>query len=144
MDKSSELKNPPESNDNGVGCGCLFILAILAALAFAGYEGLDSMGWIPHREDTVISARGDWLPGESKECLSYTRKKDWPAFKDKAVGYAMSWVKCDDGPDHQMKVTFYGRKVQPEYETIRWRCTRSEVSFFNDNSFTCYQTGGER
>ena len=108
------------------------------------YSFLDESGWISHQEETVISARSDWLPGESKECLSYTRKRDWTTFQNKEVGYAMPWVKCDDGPYHHMKVTFYGRKVQPEYQTIGWRCRRNEASFLNDNSFTCYQTGGER
>lgn len=128
----------------GKGWGCLILLCIVGYAIYGGYEWLDSIGWISHREETVISARSDWLPGESKECLSYTRKREWATFQDKDVGYAMPWVKCDDGPDHHMKVTFYGRKVQPEYQTIGWRCSRNEVSFLNDNSFTCYQTGGER
>jgi hypothetical protein len=129
-----------------------FLLFLFAVWSIIGletgywntYSLLDDSGWISHQVETVISARSDWLPGESKECLSYTRKREWATFQDKEVGYAMPWVKCDDGPDHHMKVTFYGRKVQPEYQTIGWRCSRNEVSFLNDSSFTCYQTGGER
>ncbi len=56
----------------------------------------------------------------------------------KPVGYAMSGVTCDDGPEHKMKVTFYGRQVQTEYNAVSWRCTKGMISF------TCYQTGGER
>ena len=122
---------------------CAVVIGIVAA-GYAIYTFADSEGYIQHTVETTISARSDWLPGESKECLSYTRKREWATFQDKEVGYAMPWVKCDDGPDHHMKVTFYGRKVQPEYQTIGWRCSRNEVSFLNDNSFTCYQRGGER
>jgi hypothetical protein len=132
-----------ELTDEKVGCGCWIFILIIGVVIYVGYGFLDSVGWISHQEETVISARSDWLPGESKECLSYTRKREWATFQDKEVGYAMPWVKCDDGPDHHMKVTFYGRKVQPEYQTISWRCSRNEVSFLNDNSFTCYQTGAQ-
>jgi len=34
-----------------------------------------------------------------------------------------------------VKITFYGRVEQPEYEWVQWRCTR------NEDSFTCRQTG---
>ena len=113
-------------------------------MIYGGYGWLDSIGWISHREDTVISAQSDWLVGESKECMSATLDRDSAAFLGKEVGYAMSFVSCDDGPEHKMKVTFYGRKVQIEYKIASWRCTRNEVSFLNDNSFICYQTGGQR
>lgn len=116
----------------------------VAVIGYVIFTFADNRGYIQHTVETTISARSDWLPGESKECLSYTRKREWATFQDKEVGYAMPWVKCDDGPDHHMKVSFYGRKVQPEFQTIGWRCTRNEVSFLNDNSFTCYQMGGER
>ena len=122
-------------------CGHAFVLI---ALGYGLYGWMDENGWISHNEETVISARSDWLVGESKECLSYARKRDWATFQDKEVGYAMSWVNCDDGPEHKMRVTFYGREVQTEYEVVSWRCVRNEVSFFNNNSFTCYQAGGER
>ena len=125
-------------NDTATGCGCLFLLCLVGYAIYGGYGWLDSLGWVPHQEETTISARSDWLVGESKECRSYTRQSDWPFFQDKDVGYAMPWVKCDDGPDHKMSVMFYGRKVQPEYEVITWRCTK------RSDSFICYQTGGER
>jgi len=126
------------------GLGYIFVLSIIGAAIFAGYKGLDSLGWISHREETVISAGSDWLVGESKDCWSVPLGDDGAAlFKDK-VGYAMSEVNCDDGPTHKMKVTFYGRIIQPEYKAVSWRCTRSEVSILNDNSFTCYETGGQR
>jgi hypothetical protein len=133
-----------DAKETGTGCGCIFILMIIGAAIFAGYEGLDSIGWISHREETGITARSDWLVGESKECWSTPLNSDGAVLLKKKVGYAMSSVSCDDGQEHEMKVTFYGRRVQPEYKVVSWRCTRNEVSFLNDNSFTCYQTGGQR
>jgi hypothetical protein len=146
----------------------IIFLAIVGGAIYGGHEWLDSIGWISHRQETVISARSDWLVGESKECWSASLNSDggaalflsrwgivrrWsfpgagPALISalgKEVSSAMSAVSCDDGPEHKMKVTFYGRRVQPEYKVVDWRCTRNEVSFLNDNSFTCYQTGGQR
>ena len=139
-----EQKPRSDAKVTGTGCGCIFILVIIGAAIFAGYEGLDSVGWISHREETVISARSDWLVGESKECWSATLNSDGAALLGKEIGYAMSSISCDDGPEHKMKVNFFGRKVQTEYKSVVWRCTRNEVSFLNDNSFTCYQTGGQR
>jgi len=54
------------------------------------------------------------------------------------VGNAVYSIGCDKGPEHKIKITFYGRTVQPDYISAYWKCTRST------DSFTCYQTGGER
>jgi hypothetical protein len=131
-----------EAKETAAGWGCLIILCILGYAIYGGYEWLDSIGWISHREDTTISARSDWLVGESKECWSATLNNDGAAQLAKEIGYTMSYVSCDDGPEHKMKVTFYGRTVQPEYKVVSWRCTREQTSFISDNTFTCYQTGG--
>jgi hypothetical protein len=133
-----EQKLKSNDNDTMAGLGCLFLLCLVGYGIYGGYESLDSSGWIPHREDTVISARIDWLVGESKECWSTTLNSDGATQLAKEVGYAMSSVSCDNGPEHNMKVTFYGRKVQTEYKVVEWRCVR------NEGSFTCYQTGGQR
>ena len=56
-----ESTNPTTrpNNDGLVGLGLLAILGIIGAIIYGGYEGLDSLGWIPHREEAVISARSD-------------------------------------------------------------------------------------
>ena len=118
-----------------VAAGFLFGLCYIA---FGVYGWVDSAGYISHREETVISARSDWLVGESKECTTSTLNSDSAALLNKSIGFAMASVACDGGIDHKMEVTFYGRKVQPEYNTVTWRCIR------NETSFTCYQTGGQR
>jgi hypothetical protein len=136
--------NDSDLKETATGWGCLILLFFVGYAIYGGYEWLDTMGWISHREDTVITAGSSWLVGESKECWSAPLNAEGAAQSGKPIGYAMSSVTCDDGPDHSMKVTFYGRKVQAEYKAVSWRCTRNEVSFLNDNSFTCYQTGGQR
>jgi hypothetical protein len=140
-----DRKSISDLKETATGWGCLLLLGIIGYAIYGGYGGygwLDSIGWISHREETVISARSDWLVGESKECWSATINSDGATLLKREIGYAMSSVSCDDGQEHKMTVTFYGRKVQSEYKVITWRCTRNEVSFLNDDSFTCYQTGG--
>lgn len=142
----SERKPLSSTGETALGWGCLVLLWLVGSGIYGGYKWLDSIGWISHREETTISARSDWLVGESKECWSPTLNSANEAFlhSEEGVGYAMPYVLCDDGPEHKMTITFYGRKVQAEYKAVSWRCIRAEVSFLNDNSFTCYQTGGDR
>ena len=109
---------------------CLLGYAIrfVRLVAHDGYGALDSAGSISHQQATMISVRSDWIAGESKECR--TNASD--------DGNVLSGLSCDDGPEHEMSVTFYGRKVQPEYRVVDWRCKREETSF------TCFQMGGEQ
>jgi hypothetical protein len=96
------------ANKNIEGLGCLVLLAICASLAYGVYEVLDSVGWIAHHEDIVVTAQTDWFVGESKDCVSY------PLNEDVARGVsAIANVRCDEGPEHRVKVTFYGRVRQP-------------------------------
>jgi hypothetical protein len=117
---------------------------VAGTVLYGIYTFADYKGYIQHTCETTISVQSDWLVGESKECWSATLNSDRSALLGKEVGYAMSSVFCDDGPEHKMKIAFYGRKVQTEYKVVSWRCTRNEVSFLNGNSFTCYQTGGKQ
>ena len=124
----------------------LLYVFVIMAIIFAGisiYEELDSIGWVSHEEETLISARTDWLTGESKDCWSATLNSSGAEILGKDAGYALSSVSCDDGAQHQMKVTFYGRKIQTEYKVVNWRCTREQPSFSGDQSFVCRQTGGQ-
>lgn len=125
-------------NETAKGLGWLILLCFVGYAIYGGYEWLDSIGWILHREDTSITARSDWLVGESKECWSSTLNSAGAALLGKDVGYAMPAVSCDDGPEHKIKVTFYGRKVQAEYKVVGWHCNRDLLSF------TCYQIGGRQ
>lgn len=96
-----ELKPASDAKEAGAGLGCLILLCFVGFAIDGGYEWLDSIGWISHREETVISARNDWLVGESKECSSPTLNSHGAALLGEQIGYAMSSVSCDDGPEHK-------------------------------------------
>jgi hypothetical protein len=120
---------------DAAGVGCLVVLGVIAAICYGGYTGIDSVGWIPHREDSVVTAEANWFVGESKDCMSYPLDDKTAQATGKTKGYAIAQVNCDGGPEHSVRVTFFGRTEQPEYGWISWRCTR------NEDSFTCKQTG---
>jgi hypothetical protein len=112
---------------------CLAVLLILFYIVCSGYEGLDSEGWLSHQVETTITLQGNWMEGESRLCISSVNK---------ITDYALSSLYCGEGDTHTMHVTFYGREKQPEYSDVFWRCVRELPSSFNDNTFTCYETGG--
>jgi hypothetical protein len=113
------------------------VVVILCIGLFVGfYERVDSSGWVAHREDTTITAEPGWLVGESRECVSYPL--DAGKAGRKGAGYAVDVLHCDNGPEHQMKVTFWGRLNQPEYDVVNWKCTRKQ------GGFTCYELSGYR
>jgi hypothetical protein len=110
-----------------------FVLVL--GMIYSGYEALDDGGWIPHREETTITAQSNWFEGESKNCVSNPLDSRAALTMNKPEGYAISKMLCDGGPERQLKITFYGRLAQPEYTWVGWQCTR------NSSSFTCKQTG---
>lgn len=132
--------NKAKTEEGWKGWGCLFVIAVIAAIFWwAAHDQLDSHGWIPHNEETTITAQPSWFVGESKECVSY------PPFNQaeaqpmgKPVGYAVGLIKCDDGPEHRVKIRFFGRIEQPEYQVVKWKCTREE------DTFTCFELSGIR
>ena len=110
------------------GGGCLIFLGVLGAAIWCGYQLMESAGYISHTVEAVITAQGNWIVGESKECTSPIRETPF------------TYVSCDDGPEHKVKITFYGREKQGRNVAI-WDCKRNDVSFMNDTAFTCKQTG---
>ncbi len=131
-------------SDENAGCGCLFIIAVLGGIGYGIYSWADSQNYVPHSVETTITAKPNWLVGESKECQSevdnyaaLAKKYGGVSSDDSADGYTMAAVSCDDGENHRIKITFYGKKYQPEHRFIKWSCTRET------DSFTCRQTGAE-
>jgi len=122
-----------KTSDRAEGYGCLVLLAVVCAVVYWAYTGIDSIGWMEHREDSVITAQANWFIGESKDCTSYPLDAKTAQALNKPKGYSVSQINCDGGPEHQVKISFFGRTEQPEYDWITWRCTR------NDGSFTCKQ-----
>jgi hypothetical protein len=124
------------SEDNGAaGLGCLILLAIPIAIVYFSYQGVVSSGWMPHTVETQITAQQNWLVGETKECLSTPLDAEVARSLGKPNGYALSHISCDDGPEHTIKVNFYGAGEQPDRSWLSWKCTR------NSEDFTCKQTG---
>ena len=115
------------------------------------YDLADLEGWIPHQEESWISADGTWLVGESRICTSSPYRSD-PVLDEferkinadtvapepqRSVGYAFSNLTCDAGPAHRITITFWGRRDQPEYVSVSWKCTRG------GSDFTCAEISGK-
>ncbi|MDE3149125.1 MAG: hypothetical protein KGL37_06605, partial [Acidobacteriota bacterium] len=122
-------------------------LAILAAFIGMGYltfvddphvpEGIDSSGYISHKVESTITAQSGWMVGESKSCMSIPLDAQIARAVGKAPGYALFYVKCDDGPERKIQVTFWGAENQPENRVAYWQCKRTT------ESFGCKQTGAD-
>lgn len=124
-----------KTSDKVLGYGCLLLIFGVIVAAGSAYDQLDSWGFIQHDAETTITAQQNWFVGEAKYCFSTPTTVPSPS---QAVGYAFDFVKCDEGGNHQIKVHFWGRKVQPEYLQVYWKCTRHE------SDFECLETGGDR
>jgi hypothetical protein len=117
------------------GLGFLILVGIAVAIVYGGYSRIDSVGWIPHSEDSVITAQTNWFVGETKECRSYPLDAQSAKAMNKSAGDAVYQIKCDEGPEHKVSIEFYGKKVQPENALAIWNCTRKE------STFLCKQSG---
>lgn len=96
---------------------------------------IDSTGSVPHRVQSTITAQSNWMVGESKNCTSSPLDADTAQAQGKQPGYAFLKVQCDSGPAHNVAITFWGAKNQPDNKVAYWNCTRSA------DAFTCKQTG---
>jgi hypothetical protein len=124
-----------KTNKGEQGLGCLFLLGIAVAVAYGGYSAIDNIGWISHREDSVITAQANWFVGETKECYSYPLDTQSARATNRTPGDAIYQINCDGGPEHKVNITFYGREEQTGIASVSWNCTRKE------DSFLCKQTG---
>jgi hypothetical protein len=115
----------------GIAFLALIVYAFVAAFAF-----IDGSGWIPHSEETVITAQANWFIGESKDCSSVPLEPSTATVSGRNKGFAMSRIECDGGPEHRLNITFYGRTEQPEYVQVQWKCTRES------EGLTCKELSG--
>jgi len=120
------------SGKGKAGCWAILLAGVLILLP-EGYHGLDSAGLIPHERESFVTAQSNWFVGESKPCSSSPFSA--PAEGEK-TGYALYSISCDDGPAHEVKVRFWGRKEQREYAIVYWKCIRE------DSGFTCDELSG--
>lgn len=99
------------------------------------YRNLDGKGWVPHYRETRISIQDNWLDGESKECFSTPLDSQDSLALGENDGFALSNIRCDAGPEHTIRVRFFGLTNQPLRGWVTWKCTRTS------DDFTCKQTG---
>lgn len=113
----------------------VLFLIFVCAIPYGIYSTMDEDGEISHTVETSISVQENWLIGESKECTSPVLDAKTAEYIHQESGYVASFVACDDGSQHAIKVKFYGQLNQPTHKLILWRCTRES------EGFTCKQKG---
>jgi hypothetical protein len=125
------------------GCLTMIILYAIAAGVYQTWLWTDRAGYRRHTVDSVITVQSDWIPGETKLCASTPLTAKEGHESGKPPGYVFSMIACDNGPEHAVKVEFYGKEEQPDLRVAAyWSCIRNTISTFNDQAFTCKQTGG--
>jgi len=120
----------------------LLTLAAILGLGYWGWTSADRSGYLIHSEVTDITVSADWRVGERKVCVSPIIHGQKASMEHKSEGYAMSIVACDDSPTETLKVAFYGRTKQPDYDGVQWNCIRNKLSWREAAAFTCKQTAG--
>jgi hypothetical protein len=127
--------------DNAIGCLTVFVLYVICAGIYQGWLWLDRQGYLAHTVDSVITADANWLSGETKACSSSPLPQAEAKLVGEPTGYVLQNVACDSGPEHKVKIKFYGRKTQPEVPyAAMWNCTKESDSVFSEEAFTCKQT----
>jgi hypothetical protein len=115
----------------------IFSWCVAGLLLYGIYLAADESGYISHSVESTVTARQDWLVGETKECFSPVLDWNTALRIGKKTGNSTTSFHCDDGPEHIINVTFFGNPLQPEHKVALWRCKRET------DGFTCHQTGAE-
>src|SRR5437588_3529025 len=99
-----------EPEKEAAGCiGCFVIFIAIWAIGAWVYSALDEAGYLPHTRETIITAEQSWIVGESKTCFSVPLERQEARELHRHVGDVTRSVRCDSGPEHEIKVTFHGR-----------------------------------
>jgi hypothetical protein len=120
------------SSSNSAGCGCLFLIAILGAAAFAGYNVAENYGWVSHTAAVDLSMDPNWLVGENRQCASFhSVEPDAGMIKSLSCPLSMK-----DQEAHNVTVKFWGKidrpfsnQNDPSAGIHNWRCTRTADGF---------------
>lgn len=129
----------------GIAIGIFLVPLVGYQIWKLAHAGLVDNEMVSYERQTLISASSNWLPGETMYCTSVTLDSKTANDLGKPPGYALSGIDCDNGPVHDMKVTFYGNPVEPQYELVYWNCTRNQETLLGGGTtFTCKQAGGVR
>lgn len=103
----------------------IIALVFCSLLVYAAWRSLDEKGYIPHSQETSITAESTWLVGENKTCISA------PSGKNSDV---TQLVECDKGQQHRIAVTFWGKTEREDARGrfVMWKCVKKS------DSFVCY------
>jgi len=129
------IKRSPKAQESLYSVFGFVLLIGIFVLISAGWEFWDDSGYHSHTVETFISAKSDWLEGESKVCSSKPINGDMAAAMKVPRYSVTSSVICDNGELHQIKVTFWGRTTRPELRAqdgVTWKCTKKP------GEFVCY------
>lgn len=113
----------------------LKVLAVIGGgILFIGgaWTLLDNSGWLSHSRETQITAKYDWLEGESKTCVSQPVDPDTARVMKLETYDVTTAINCDNGESHQIKVIFWGRTTRPERSArygVSWKCTKKRGEF---------------
>ena len=125
------------SSGYAAGCGCLSIVIVLVLAAGAGYEWLDSAGWVPHSRSVDLYVSGDWLTGERRDCLGVQSRL--PGEPPEITSLDCRIDGSAENPHNQkdIDIRFFGKTSRPDLlksdtTEFEWRCTRQ------GNTFTCH------
>jgi hypothetical protein len=127
--------SPRSSPGDGKGAVWLVWLVLIFGGGAGCWNLADSNGWVPHKVDTKITAKENWFVGKTKECSSYALDPTSAKALNKPVGSVVEQVDCDDGPLHQVSITFWGKAEQDGIAAATWNCKRES------STFVCMQTG---
>ena len=125
--------------------GFLTIATIYAICAgvYSAWVWIDKAGYRTHNVESTITAQGNWIEGETKKCTSEPLAPPVARESGKPNGYVLEQIACDGGPEHNVKIQFYGQEAQPQLHwSAFWDCKRNSLSWLEENAFTCRQTGG--
>jgi hypothetical protein len=136
-EKALKEKNASEGRPGNDSFVVLIGLCCMGLILYGVYGWADSAGYVPHFIETSISAKQDWIVGESKDCTSNVLSPTMADSMKMKSSYVAASIECDDGPHHDMQTKIYGRLEQPDHRIVQWRCTR------DSESFTCRQMAAE-
>lgn len=126
-----------------------FLVALVWGIRFVVNRGSDLLanyGMVSYERETMFIAPANlsnWLPGETRHCESVPLSKTDAAAVHKQIGYALYAINCGSGSIHDIKISFYGKPVEPQYLIVHWRCSRNQRPLFGGGTtFTCKQAGG--
>ena len=128
--------NNTSQNDGALGSIYFWIGLLVLSVIYGVFAELDKAGWISHTKETTITAQSNWIVGENKTCISFPAEPQI-AKSLKIENYDVTHkVICDQGEDHNINVTFYGRTERQEKSVqsrgVRWKCIKKT------DSFVCY------